>query len=83
MWRGVNQSGLLSKSNGKPSKGTGFDQPLAPHQHWHIDVSYIKIIYSFRRATTGSTRDARRAGMKQAKAATATRMRDTVATAGM
>ena len=39
-------------------------------------------IYSFRRATTGSTRDARRAGTKQAKAATARRMRDTTVTVG-
>jgi transposase InsO family protein len=29
---------------GKPSKkGTGFAQPLAAHQHWHIDVSYLNI----------------------------------------
>ena len=38
------QAGLLSKGNGKPSKkGTGFEQPLAARQHWHIDVSYINI----------------------------------------
>jgi transposase InsO family protein len=24
-------------------KGTGFEQPLAPHEHWHIDVSYINL----------------------------------------
>ena len=34
--------------NGKPSKkGTGFEQSLAPHQHWHIDVSYINISGTF------------------------------------
>jgi hypothetical protein len=34
----------LSKWSGKPSKkGTGFAQPLAAHQHWHIDVSYLNI----------------------------------------
>jgi hypothetical protein len=34
----------LSKWNGKPSKkGTGFAQPLAVHQHWHIDASYLNI----------------------------------------
>jgi hypothetical protein len=38
----LGQAGLLRKWNGKPSKkGTGFEQPPAPHQHWHIDVSYI------------------------------------------
>jgi putative transposase len=39
---------VLSKWNGKPSKkGTGFEQPLAAHQHSHIDVSYINISGTF------------------------------------
>jgi Transposase and inactivated derivatives len=47
-WRVLGQAGLLSKWNGKPSKkGTGFEQPLAAHQHWHIDVSYINISGTF------------------------------------
>jgi len=34
----------LRRWNGKPSrKGTGFQQPSAPHEHWHIDVSYLNI----------------------------------------
>jgi putative transposase len=38
----------LSKWNGKPSKkGTGFEQPLAAHQHWHVDVAYINISGTF------------------------------------
>ena len=38
----------MSKWNGNPSKkGTGFEQPLAAHQHWHIDVSYINISGTF------------------------------------
>jgi transposase InsO family protein len=28
-------------------KGTGFDQPLQPHQHWHIDVSYLNVCGTF------------------------------------
>ena len=48
VWRVLGQAGLLSKWNGKPSKkGTGFEQPLAAHQHWHIDVSYINICGTF------------------------------------
>jgi transposase InsO family protein len=48
VWRVLGQAGLLSKRNGKPSKkGTGFGQPLAAHQHWHIDVSYINISGTF------------------------------------
>jgi CRISPR-associated protein Cas1 len=39
-------------------------------------------IYSFRRETTGSTRDARRARSKLAKAATASSMKDTSVTIG-
>ncbi|MGH9698014.1 MAG: hypothetical protein ACRD5R_05565 [Candidatus Acidiferrales bacterium] len=40
VWRVLSRAGLLRKWNGKPSKkGTGFDLPLAAHQHWHIDVS--------------------------------------------
>jgi putative transposase len=28
----------------KPSKeGTGFVQPLGPHEHWHVDISYLNI----------------------------------------
>src|SRR6266404_6137972 len=48
VWRVLGQAGLLRKWNGKPSKkGTGFEQPPQPHQHWHIDVSYINIAGTF------------------------------------
>jgi transposase InsO family protein len=33
---------------GKPlRKGTGFEQPPQPHQHWHIDVSYTNVSGTF------------------------------------
>src|SRR6516165_2985133 len=45
VWRVLNRAGLLRKWNGKPSKkGTGFEQPPQPHQHWHIDVSYLNVL---------------------------------------
>src|SRR5437868_6515660 len=48
VWRVLSRAGLLRKWNQKPSKkGTGFDQPPQPHQHWHIDVSYINIAGTF------------------------------------
>jgi putative transposase len=48
VWRVLSQAGLLGSWNRKPSKkGTGFQQPLQPHQHWHIDVSYINISGTF------------------------------------
>jgi len=48
VWRVLSQAGCLSPWKGKPSKkGTGFQQPLEPHQHWHIDVSYINVSGTF------------------------------------
>jgi len=28
-------------------KGTGFEQPLAPHEHWHVDLSYVNVCGTF------------------------------------
>jgi transposase InsO family protein len=48
VWRVLREAGLLTPWNGKPSKkGTGFVQPLAPHEHWHVDVTYINICGTF------------------------------------
>jgi transposase InsO family protein len=48
VWRVLGQAGLLSKWKGEPSrKGTGFEQPLQAHGHWHIDISYINISGTF------------------------------------
>jgi putative transposase len=44
VYRVLKQAGRLAGWNRKPSrKGTGFDHPLRPHEHWHVDVSYINI----------------------------------------
>jgi putative transposase len=48
VWRVLGSAGLLSKWKGKLSKkGTGFEQPLQAHGHWHIDISYINISGTF------------------------------------
>jgi transposase InsO family protein len=48
VWRVLGQAGLLKKWNQKLSKkGTGFVQPLKPHEHWHIDISYVNISGTF------------------------------------
>jgi len=48
VWRVLNRAGRLRRWNGKKSlKGTGFEQPPQPHQHWHIDVSYINVSGTF------------------------------------
>lgn len=47
-WRILSKAGLLNRWNAKPSKkGTGFIQPIRPHEHWHIDISYINICGTF------------------------------------
>jgi hypothetical protein len=38
--RVLKAAGKLATRSGKPSrKGQDFEQPLRPHEHWHIDVS--------------------------------------------
>ena len=44
VYRVLRNADALRRKNGGPSKkGTGFTQPLGPHMHWHIDISYLKI----------------------------------------
>ena len=48
VYRVLAGAGLLGVRNWSPSKkGTGFVQPLQPHEHWHVDVSYINICGTF------------------------------------
>jgi putative transposase len=43
-YRVLRNAGRVDRQWAPPSKkGTGFVQPLGPHQHWHIDVSYINV----------------------------------------
>jgi len=43
-YRILKHAGRLDRQCGAPSKkGTGFVQPLGPHQHWPVDVSYINV----------------------------------------
>jgi transposase InsO family protein len=44
VYRVLKANGCLRERTHKPSKkGTGFDQPTRPHQHWHIDITYLRI----------------------------------------
>lgn len=48
VFRVLRDAGRLRRWAGSPSKkGTGFEQPLAPHEHWHIDVAHINIHGTF------------------------------------
>lgn len=44
VYRVLRAAGVLDRWNPKPSKkGTGFVQPLAAHQHWHVDIAYLNL----------------------------------------
>jgi transposase InsO family protein len=48
VYRVLKAAGRLDRRWAAPSrKGTGFVQPLRPHEHWHVDVSYINIEGTF------------------------------------
>ena len=48
VYRTLKQAGLLALRTLKPSKkGTGFQQPLKPHEHWHIDITYLNLSGTF------------------------------------
>lgn len=47
-YRVLKAAGRLDRRWAQPSKkGTGFVQPLRPHEHWHVDVSYINVDGTF------------------------------------
>jgi transposase InsO family protein len=48
VYRVLKAAGVLDNWQAKSSKkGTGFEQPLMPHAHWHTDVSYINVAGTF------------------------------------
>ena len=48
VYRVLKKAGLLAgQAPVATKKGTGFVQPLQPHEHWHVDVSYLNIAGTF------------------------------------
>lgn len=48
VYRILSGAGLLGKKGSRTkTKGKGFNQPVAPHRHWHVDVSYLNICGTF------------------------------------
>jgi putative transposase len=48
VYRVLKAAGKLTPRGGAPSrKGKGFEQPVRPHEHWHVDVSYLNICGTF------------------------------------
>jgi len=43
VYRILSAAGLLGRAGAPTKKGTGFVQPLAAHEHWHTDFTYINI----------------------------------------
>lgn len=49
VYRVLSKVGLLNKwkGNHRSSKGSGYRQPLMPHQEWHTDIKYINFHGTF------------------------------------
>jgi len=48
VYRVLKKAGLIGHRSNEPSKkGTGFVQPIQPHEHWHTDISYVNIQGTF------------------------------------
>jgi putative transposase len=48
VFRVLHDADRLRRWTHKPSKkGMGFEQPLMPHEHWHIDIAHINIHGTF------------------------------------
>jgi putative transposase len=48
VYRVLKKAGLLSgQTPNVTKKGTGFVQPLKPHQEWHVDISFLNIAGTF------------------------------------
>jgi putative transposase len=47
VYRVLKEADLLGRSGAPSRKGTGFEQPLGAHEHWHVDVSYVNIRGTF------------------------------------
>jgi transposase InsO family protein len=48
VYRVLKEAGIIQSFWQKPSrKGSGFAQPLQPHDHWHIDFSYVNVAGTF------------------------------------
>lgn len=43
-WRILKQAGVMRQPAGrKTGKGNGFAQPSKPHEHWHTDISCVRV----------------------------------------
>ena len=53
VYRVLKAAGRIGRQPGKPSqRDTGFQQPTRPHEHWHLDISYVNLRGTFYYLTT-------------------------------
>jgi putative transposase len=49
VYRVLKEAGRIDSFSRQPSRrGTGFQQPLRAHEHWHVDISYINRMFQER-----------------------------------
>lgn len=48
VYRILKKAGRLARFRRRTSrKGTGFEQPQTPHEHWHVDITYVNLAGTF------------------------------------
>lgn len=47
VYRVLYAAGRLGRSPAPGRKGTGFEHPLTPHEHWHVDIAHLNISGTF------------------------------------
>ena len=48
VYRVLQRAGCFARWNRSESaKGKGLQQPLTPHEHWHMDISYVNVCGTF------------------------------------
>jgi putative transposase len=46
-YRVLKEAEMLQKKADDTSRDKGLKQPLKPHEHWHTNISYVKIKHRF------------------------------------
>ena len=43
MYHVLKEAGMIKKKADDTSSSKDFKQPLKPYEHWHMDISYVKM----------------------------------------
>lgn len=47
VWRVLKRENRLGRAGRPSKKGNGFQQPVGPHEHWHVDIAHINVAGTF------------------------------------